>query len=57
MRKQAQDEAARTTMALKANQDKLDKVRKDLADENNKVGEQAKKLAAQEADSMPRRPS
>jgi len=50
MRKQAQDEAARTAMALKANQDKLDKVRKDLADENNKVGEQAKKLAAQEAD-------
>jgi outer membrane protein OmpA-like peptidoglycan-associated protein len=50
MRKQAQDDAARTAMALKANQDKLDKVRKDLADENNKVGEQAKKLAAQEAD-------
>lgn len=50
MRKQAQDEAARTAMALRANQEKLDKVRKDLADENNKVGEQAKKLAQQEAD-------
>lgn len=50
MRKQAQDEAARTALALKANQEKLDKVRKDLADENNKVGEQAKKLAQQEAD-------
>ena len=35
---------------MKANQEKLDKVRKDLADENNKVGEQAKKLAQQEAD-------
>ncbi len=50
MRKQAQDEAARTAMALRANQEKLDKVRKDLADENNKVGEQAKMLAKQEAD-------
>ena len=50
MRKQAQDEAARTTMALKANQEKLEKVRKDLENENNKVGEQAKRLAQQEAD-------
>jgi outer membrane protein OmpA-like peptidoglycan-associated protein len=50
MRKQAQDEAARTALALKENQERLDKVRKDLADENNKVGEQAKRLAQQEAD-------
>jgi outer membrane protein OmpA-like peptidoglycan-associated protein len=50
MRKQAQDEAARTALALKENQDRLDKVRKDLENENNKVGEQAKKLAQQEAD-------
>lgn len=50
MRKQAQDEAARTAMALKENQARLDKVRKDLADENNKVGEQAKRLSQQEAD-------
>ena len=50
MRKQAQDEAARTALALKENQERLDKVRKDLADENNKVGEQAKMLAKQEAD-------
>lgn len=50
MRKQAQDEAAKTALALKENQDKLDKVRRDLENENNKVGEQAKKLAQQEAD-------
>ena len=50
LRKQAQDEAARTAMALKENQERLDKVRKDLADENNKVGEQAKRLSQQEAD-------
>lgn len=40
MRKQAMDEATRTALAL-------EKVRKELADENNKVGEQAKRLEQQ----------
>lgn len=43
MRKDAMDEASRNAMAL-------EKVRKQLADENNKVGEQAKRLEAQKAE-------
>lgn len=43
MRRDAMDEATRTAVAL-------DKVRKELADENNKVGEQAKRLEQQKAE-------
>jgi outer membrane protein OmpA-like peptidoglycan-associated protein len=43
LRKEAMDEATRTAVAL-------DKVRKQLADENNKVGEQAKRLEQQKAE-------
>jgi len=43
LRKEAMDEATRTAMAL-------EKVRKQLADENNKVGEQAKRLEQQKAE-------
>ena len=43
MRRDAMDEATRTALAL-------EKVRKELADENNKVGEQAKRLEQQKAE-------
>ena len=43
LRKQAMDEAARNALAL-------DKIKKDLEKENNKVGEQAKRLEQQKAE-------
>lgn len=48
LRKAAQDDAARTAAALRENQARLEKVRRDLADQDNKLGEAASKLKAQE---------
>jgi outer membrane protein OmpA-like peptidoglycan-associated protein len=48
LRKAAQDDAARTAAALRENQERLEKVRRDLADQDNKLGEAASKLKAQE---------
>lgn len=45
LRKAAQDEAARTTAALKENQQRLEQIRRDMAAQ---VGEAAQKLKAQE---------
>ena len=48
LRKAAQDEAARTAAELRANQERLERVRKEMADQGNKLGEAAQKLKAQE---------
>lgn len=48
LRKAAQDDAARTAAALRENQQRLEKVRRDLADQDNKLGAAAEKLKAQE---------
>ena len=48
LRKAAQDDAARTAAALRENQERLEKVRRDLADQDNKLGAAAEKLKAQE---------
>jgi outer membrane protein OmpA-like peptidoglycan-associated protein len=48
MLKAAKGDAARTAAALRENQDRLEKVRRDLADQDNKLGEAATKLKAQE---------
>jgi outer membrane protein OmpA-like peptidoglycan-associated protein len=50
LNKAARDEAAKTAAELKANQERLDKIRKDMADQGNKLGEAAQKLKAQEAE-------
>lgn len=48
LRKAAQDDASRTATALRENQERLEKVRRDLADQDNKLGAAAEKLKAQE---------
>lgn len=48
MLKAAKGDAARTAAALRENQERLEKVRRDLADQDNKLGEAATKLKAQE---------
>lgn len=48
LRKAALSDAARTAVALRENQERLEKVRRDLADQDNKLGAAAEKLKAQE---------
>lgn len=54
LRKEAMDEADRAAAALRENQERLEKVRRELADQDNKLSEAAKKLSQQEADLLQR---